>query len=47
MSSVPAVSFVCPWAYVAFSPPKPSMTHPLVVSNRSFAQALINKVDVS
>ncbi|KAK2388420.1 hypothetical protein QL285_062107 [Trifolium repens] len=45
MSSVSTMPFICPWACLGFSPSKaPSAP---VVSNRSFAQALRNKVDVS
>ncbi|WJX52654.1 hypothetical protein P8452_38744 [Trifolium repens] len=45
MSSVSTMPFICPWACLGFSPSKaPSAP---VVSNRSFAQALLNKVDVS
>ncbi|MCI49244.1 hypothetical protein A2U01_0070488, partial [Trifolium medium] len=39
--------FVCPWACLAASSPKPSVAPKYVVGNRSFAQALLNKVDVS
>ncbi|PNY08940.1 hypothetical protein L195_g005480 [Trifolium pratense] len=45
--SSPVVPFVCPWACLASAPSKPSVAPPHVVSNRSFAQALLNKVDVS
>jgi hypothetical protein len=44
--SAAAVPFICPWACLASSP-KPSVASKSVVSNRSFAQALLNKVDVS
>ncbi|WJX27440.1 hypothetical protein P8452_16255 [Trifolium repens] len=46
MSSTAVAHFVCPWACVASAPPKLSVAPP-VISNRSFAQALLNKVDVS
>jgi hypothetical protein len=42
-----AAPFICPWACLASSPLKPSLAPPSVVSKRSFAQALLNKVDVS
>ncbi|MCI01591.1 hypothetical protein A2U01_0022618 [Trifolium medium] len=45
--SAPDVPFICPWACLASSPLKLSLAPPSVVSNRSFAQALLNKADVS
>jgi hypothetical protein len=45
--SVSAMSFVCSWACVAFSPSKHSMAPPPMVSNCSFAQALLGRVNVS
>jgi hypothetical protein len=45
MSDTP-VPFVCPWTCLVSPSPKPSVVAPMV-SNRSFAQALVNKVDVS
>ncbi|KAK2440164.1 hypothetical protein QL285_011606 [Trifolium repens] len=45
--AAPAAPFICPWVCLASSPLKPSLATPSVVSKRSFAQALLNKVDVS
>ncbi|WJX83679.1 protein-serine/threonine phosphatase [Trifolium repens] len=47
MSSTAVAQFVCPWACLASAPPKISVAPPPVISNRSFAQALLNKVDFS
>jgi hypothetical protein len=47
MSSTAVAQFVCPWACLASAPPKLSVAPPPVISNRSFAQALLNKVDFS
>jgi len=44
---IPDVPFTCSWTCLGSSPPKPFVASPPVVSNRSFAQALLNKVDVS
>ncbi|MCI29083.1 hypothetical protein A2U01_0050289 [Trifolium medium] len=44
MSASAVAPFVCPWACLASAAPKLSVATP---SNRSFAQALLNKVDVS
>jgi len=45
MSAAP-VPFVCPWTCLVSPSPKASVVPPMI-SKRSFAQALLNKVDVS
>ena len=45
MSATP-VPFICPWTCLVSPLPKPSVVPPMV-SNRCFAQALLNKVHVS
>jgi hypothetical protein len=39
--------FVCPWPCLVSDPPKPVVAPSTSVKSRSFAQALLNKVDVS
>jgi len=45
MSATP-VPFVCPWTCLVSPSPKPSVVASMV-ANHNFAQALLNKVDVS
>jgi len=41
------VPFICPWPYLTSAPLKPLVTPSPSVTNRSFAHAFLNKVDVS